>query len=55
VSHFSRHEKEKAPLIGEETERLFGMASEDGRLTPAGPMTGSDNESDVDSYASHLA
>lgn len=55
VSHFSRHEKERAPLIGEETERLYGMASEDGRLTQAGPITGSDNESDIDSYASHLA
>ena len=27
VSHFARHEKERAPLIGGETERLYGMAS----------------------------
>lgn len=26
VGHFARHEKERAPLIGGETERLYGMA-----------------------------
>jgi hypothetical protein len=40
------HEKEKAPLIDEETERLYGMASEDGRLAQGGPTTGNDSESD---------
>jgi sodium/hydrogen antiporter len=46
ISHFSRHEKERAPLVGEETERLYGMAEEDGRLTQSGPTAGSDSESD---------
>lgn len=27
VGHYTRHEKERAPLIGAETERLYGMAS----------------------------
>lgn len=27
VGHFTRHEKERAPLIGGETERLYGMAN----------------------------
>lgn len=46
VSHFSMHEKESAPLIGEETEHLYGMASDDGRLAHGGPTTGTDNKSD---------
>jgi NhaP-type Na+/H+ or K+/H+ antiporter len=46
ISPFSRHVKERAPLIGEETERLYGMAEEDGRLTQSGPATGSDSNDD---------
>ena len=33
VGHFTRHEKERAPLLGGETSRLYGMANEDGELT----------------------
>lgn len=46
VSHFSKHEKERAPLIGEETERLYGMASEDGVGNEGGSTLSSENESD---------
>lgn len=44
ASHFSRAEKERAPLIGHETDRLYGMASENGRL--GGAPHGSDSDSD---------
>ncbi|EXJ81938.1 hypothetical protein A1O1_08005 [Capronia coronata CBS 617.96] len=30
VGHFSRHPKERAPLLGAEEERLYGMATENG-------------------------
>jgi sodium/hydrogen antiporter len=33
VGSFLRHEKERAPLLGGETGRLYGMANEDGELT----------------------
>ncbi|ETN45676.1 uncharacterized protein HMPREF1541_09509 [Cyphellophora europaea CBS 101466] len=33
IGHFSRHEKERHPLLGSETGRLYGMANEDGDLT----------------------
>jgi sodium/hydrogen antiporter len=46
VSHFARPTKERAPLIGEETDRLYGMASEDGRLAQGVPTAGSDSEGD---------
>jgi NhaP-type Na+/H+ or K+/H+ antiporter len=48
VSHFSRPTKERAPLIGEETDRLYGMAEENGRLTQGGATTTSDSESSDD-------
>lgn len=31
--HFSRHEKERAPLLGAEQDRLYGMANEEGNFT----------------------
>ena len=46
VSHFSRHQKERAPLLGGETDRLYGMADEDARPTQGGATAGSDSESD---------
>lgn len=33
VGHYTRHEKERAPLLGNETSRLYGMANEDGDMT----------------------
>ncbi len=48
ASHFSRQEKERAPLIGEETDRLYGMAGENDRITQGGSTTRSDSESDAD-------
>jgi sodium/hydrogen antiporter len=33
LGSFWRHEKERAPLLGGETGRLYGMANEDGELT----------------------
>jgi len=43
ASHFSRHEKERAPLMGQETDRLYGMAPENGRLAH-GDDSGSESE-----------
>jgi sodium/hydrogen antiporter len=40
--HFSRPEKERAPLLGGEQDRLYGMANEDGEFT------GSEVEQDSD-------
>ena len=40
-SHFSRHEKERAPLFGGESDRLYGMANDEGAFS-------SGNESDSD-------
>jgi hypothetical protein len=48
VSHFARHEKERARLIGEETDRLYGMAGEDGRLIEDGVYVGNDSDSEDD-------
>lgn len=42
VGHFTRHEKERAPLLGGEDERLYGMANEDGELS------GTDVDEDVE-------
>ena len=33
LGHFTRPEKERAPLLGAENERLYGMANEDGDLS----------------------
>lgn len=33
AGHFMRPEKERAPLLGAETSRLYGMANEEGELT----------------------
>ena len=50
ASHFSRSDKERAPLIGSETDRLYGMADEDGRLTSGGQTLNDrvDDSSDSD-------
>ncbi|KPI36804.1 putative Na(+)/H(+) antiporter C3A11.09 [Cyphellophora attinorum] len=43
IGSFSRHEKERAPLLGSETARLYGMANENGDMTD-GEESGSDAE-----------
>ena len=48
VSHFSRPAMERAPLLGGETDRLYGMAGEDGRLTQARATAGNDSDSGDD-------
>lgn len=48
ASHFSRHKKERAPLLGGETDRLYGMGTEDGRSTQGVAAADSDDESSDD-------
>ena len=40
VGHFTRHEKERAPLIGGETERFYGMASAEDTVSIASEDSG---------------
>ena len=46
VGHFSRHDKHRAPMIGSETEPLFGMADEDGRVASTREANSGDDDSD---------
>lgn len=46
-SHFSRPEKERAPLLGAEQERLYGMANEAGELGGAEAEAHADEDSDA--------
>ena len=45
ASHFFRPGKERAPLIGDETDRLYGMADENGRFGE-GPASDDDSGND---------
>lgn len=44
VSHFTRPEKERAPLLAGESDRLYGMADDDGSLTDAGDEEGEEDD-----------